>query len=82
MRDVMFEIGSDDGVKAWLNDTLVHQNNILRGHVQADDRVKVKLVSGRNDVLLKITQGEGGWRASLVITDLDEKVLTDLEFRR
>jgi len=79
-QDVFFELGSDDGIKAWLNTELVHKNNILRGHNQAEDIIKVSLKEGWNEVLIKINQGEGGWRASLVITDLKAKVLHNLQY--
>jgi len=79
-RDVFFEFGSDDGIKAWVNGEIVHKNNILRGHNQAEDIIKVSLNEGWNKVMLKINQGEGGWRASLVITDLDAQVLHDLKY--
>jgi len=78
-QDVFFEFGSDDGIKAWVNQELVHKNNILRGHNQAEDIIKVSLNEGWNDVMLKINQGEGGWRASLVVTNLDAKVLHNLK---
>ncbi len=78
--NVFFEFGSDDGIKAWVNQEMVHNNNILRGHNQAEDIIKVMLKTGWNEVLLKINQGEGGWRASMVITDLDSKVLHNLKY--
>jgi len=80
-QTVLFEIGSDDGVKVWLNRQLVHQNNVVRGHNQGEDVIEVKLKEGLNEVIMKITQGVGGWGASLVITDTDHEVLTDLSFK-
>jgi len=58
------EIGSDDGVKVWLNGKLVHSNNTLRGVTPGEDKVSVTLKKGDNIILLKITQGGGGWGAS------------------
>lgn len=57
------ELGSDDGVKAWLNGTLVHGNNASRGVNPGDDRVAINLKAGENVLLLKIIQGAGGWGA-------------------
>lgn len=57
------ELGSDDGVKAWLNGAVVHANNADRGLVVGQDKVPVTLQAGWNRLLLKITQGEGGWAA-------------------
>jgi hypothetical protein len=77
---VLFELGSDDGIKVWLNGDLVHQNRVERGHTKGEDVVKVELKEGSNDLLLKISQGTGGWAASLVITDLQEEPLKGLAF--
>ena len=40
-RAARLDIGSDDGVKAWLNGKLVHGNNALRGVGVAQEKVKV-----------------------------------------
>ena len=76
---VLFELGTDDGVKLWINDRLVHQKNLYRGHNQGEDVVDVTLEEGWNTVLMKLTQGTGGWEASLVITDLDHYPLDGLK---
>jgi hypothetical protein len=57
------EIGSDDGVKVWLNSQVVHANNTMRGLRAGDDKVDVTLKKGWNELLLKVTQGSGGWEA-------------------
>ena len=55
------ELGSDDGVKVWLNRGLVHAHNAVRATLPGQDRVEVNLRQGWNDLLLKVTQVEGGW---------------------
>ena len=80
-RKVLLELGSDDGIKVWLNDQLIHSNNLNRGHNQAEDIVKADLKAGWNSLLLKITQGTGGWEASLVITDLERRPLKGLKYK-
>jgi len=80
-QEVLFEIGSDDGVKVWVNRNLVHANNVIRGHNQADDVVNVKFKKGWNDILMKITQGSGGWQASLVIVDLNGDSINQLKYK-
>lgn len=72
----LFEIGSDDGIKVWVNGTLVHQNKVQRGHTQGDDVFEVGLDKGLNEVIMKVNQGTGGWEASLVVTDASHKVLS------
>ena len=79
-QTVLFEIGSDDGVKVWINNDLVHANKVERGHNQGEDVVGVNLEKGLNEVMMKITQVVGGWGASLVITDTDHEVLAGLKY--
>ena len=74
-KKVIFEIGSDDGVKVWVNSKIVHQYNQERGHQQGQDTAEVKLNSGWNTVMMKINQGTGGWGASLAITDLEHNLI-------
>lgn len=54
-------VGSDDGIKVWLNGTLVHEHWSGRP-VQVDqDVVPVTLKAGRNHLLLKVQNMSGGW---------------------
>ena len=69
--DAILLMGSDDGIKAWLNGTVVHSNNIDRGQVVDQDIAPGKLKQGANELLLKITQGGGGWSACARIVGAD-----------
>ena len=60
----LLEVGSDDGVKIWLNGAVVHTNNVFRPLVPGQDKVEVQLREGWNDLMLKVSQGGGGWGAS------------------
>ena len=53
------DLGSDDGVKAWLNGKLVHTNNVARAAIPYTDKVPVTLRAGWNPLMLKITQNNG-----------------------
>lgn len=59
-QQVTLEIGSDDGVKAWLNGQVIHTNNSTRPLLPAQDKVAVKLVPGRNLLVFKVVNGDGG----------------------
>jgi len=72
-------IGSDDGVKAWLNGKVVHSNNVDRGEVTDEDTAPITLKQGTNELLLKITQGGGGWSACARIVGKDLKPIPGLE---
>ncbi len=71
-RDTELLIGSDDGVKAWLNGALVHDNETVRGWTPDEDRVAVHLNEGTNTLLLKITENAGAWAFSARIIDPDD----------
>ena len=60
-RDTYALLGSDDGVRVWLNGTLVHSHPSYRGAAPDQDRFPVRLQKGRNKVLVKVLQGAGGW---------------------
>ncbi len=55
------ELGSDDGVKVWLNGQLVHANNAVRPAEPGQDKADVTLKEGANTVLVKLTQEAGQW---------------------
>lgn len=54
-------IGSDDGVRIWLNGQLVHSNPAYRGAYPDQDSVTAELNRGWNTLLIKVLQGGGGW---------------------
>jgi hypothetical protein len=64
-------LGSDDGVRLWLNDELVHSNPAYRGHYPDQDKIKVNLRKGWNKVFIKVLQGDGGWGFYLRFADPD-----------
>jgi HEAT repeat protein len=73
------EIGSDDGVKVWLNHKLVHANNVIRGLKPGSDKVSVHLDSGWNELLLKVTQHNQGWEFCARLRKPDGSRLEGLE---
>lgn len=73
-------MGSDDGIKAWLNGTVVHANNVDRGQVADQDAAPIKLRKGVNELMLKITQGGGGWSACARIVGVDGRPIPGLRF--
>ncbi|MBN2450534.1 MAG: HEAT repeat domain-containing protein, partial [Lentisphaeria bacterium] len=77
--EALLEVGSDDGVKAWLNGKVVHENNVPRAFTWCEDSVKVSLDAGDNVLLLKVTQGGGDWAANARIRALDKTPLEGLE---
>ena len=74
------ELGSDDGVKAWLNGKLVHANNTARAALPYTDKANVTLRAGWNRLLLKITQNDSPWEFCARICGRDGKRLPNLRF--
>jgi len=52
------ELGSDDGVKAWLNGRLVHANNVARAAIPGSDKANVTLEAGQQSKAASIFDGK------------------------
>jgi hypothetical protein len=55
-KPARLEIYTDDGVKAWLNGKVIHENNNSRGIPEEPDTVDVTLKEGSNQLMLKVTE--------------------------
>jgi HEAT repeat protein len=75
-------MGSDDGLKAWLNGEVIHRHNVDRGQVVDEDTAPVRLKQGTNELILKITQGGGGWSACARFVGADGKPIPGLLVQR
>ncbi len=53
-------LGSDDGVKVWLNGTLVHAKHAHRDAVYGEDEVPIRLRRGMNLLFIKLEQQQAG----------------------
>lgn len=73
------ELGSDDGVKVWLNHKLVHANNVARPLQPGSDKADVVLKAGWNPLLLKVTQNNQGWEFCLRFLKPDGARIDDLQ---
>jgi HEAT repeat protein len=69
--DAVIRIGSDDGCRLWVNGELVHDHDVDRGTVIDQDAAPAKLKAGVNELLVKISQGGGGWNFCLRVTTPD-----------
>ncbi len=78
-REVQFRFDSDDQSKIWLNGNEVFANT--QAHAAIVDRytIPVKLKAGKNSILVKVCNEEGGWGYYLRITDADGKPFEDLK---
>lgn len=60
-KKVLIGLGSDDGVKVWVNGREVHNNNIGRAVTIDDDLFEIALIKGSNQVLIKIENQSYGY---------------------
>ncbi len=72
-------VGSDDGVRVWINGKLVHDHRVDRGLQPDQDVVSGTLRKGPNAVLVKVDQGIGDWGFSLRFRDPDEVLRYSLD---
>lgn len=78
--DLVLELGSDDGVKAWWNGAVVIANNTQRAVAPGQDKVKVSAKPGWNALMLKIPQNVMGWGACARFTNPDGSPAAGLRF--
>ena len=60
-KEVVLGIGSDDGVKVWLNGELVHEYWVCRGVGVDNDRIPFKFKKGMNQLVIKVQNQGGPW---------------------
>ena len=75
------EVGSDDGIKAWLNGEVVLKANTTRAFSMPQNQTDVSLQKGENVLLLKVTQGGGEWAACARIVGANGRPLDGLQYR-
>ncbi len=66
-QDLLLNVGSDDGFKCWFNG-----KEVGKSERRTWETLQIKGKKGINTVLLKISQGGGGWGFRVVLTDLGE----------
>ena len=74
-RFVSFEVGSDDGVKLWVNRKLELDHQIERAIEQSRDTAPAYLRQGWNEVLVKIEQGIKLWSFCVELLDREARGL-------
>jgi len=79
-QNARLELGSDDGVKAWLNGTVVVSANRGGDVKPGDQKADVQLRTGWNPLVLKITQWTSGWGFCARFTKPDGSTLPGLRY--
>ncbi|HXH59904.1 MAG TPA: PSD1 and planctomycete cytochrome C domain-containing protein, partial [Fimbriimonadaceae bacterium] len=82
-EDVVLRLGSDDGIKVWLNDKSVFENKVLRGLTADADKVTIRLKQGKNTLVFKIVNAGGADGFYMAVgdprSDRINKVFADLQ---
>ncbi|MCL1921370.1 MAG: hypothetical protein FWG50_09900 [Kiritimatiellaeota bacterium] len=60
-QQVMSEMGSDDTLTVWVNGEKIFAKNVLRSCKPGEEKIMLPLKAGKNQLLLKICQGDQGW---------------------
>jgi hypothetical protein len=73
-------LGRDDAIKVWLNGKVVLSKKVSGAAVADQDKVKLTLKAGRNELLLKIVNGGGpsGFYFKAINTDPPKNILAIL----
>ena len=79
-RAARLEVGSDDGIRVWVNGKAVLSVDRGRPLWAGEDVAPLDLHAGWNQVLVKVTQKSGGWAFLVELYDQDRNPLTDLRF--
>jgi len=80
-RSAKLLLGSDDGIRAWLNGALVYTNDVYGGWSQDILGVDVLLQEGWNQLLGKVSQSGGSFQLSARFTDPTYQTFSDLEYQ-
>lgn len=61
-RGVKLSIGSDDGVRVWVNQELVHEHRVQRAGAPGQDSAEATFQPGWNEILVEVDNiGSGEW---------------------
>lgn len=72
----VLRVGSDDGIKVWVNGEPVLERNVDRGMALDQDNAAVSLKEGENEIVIQVTQNLAGWGFVARLTDAEGRGLT------
>ena len=80
-RPAKLLLGSDDGIKAWVNGVNVLTKDRYGGWTADQFTTNITLESGWNQLLCKISQDGGDYRFSAQIRDMNDESFSDLTYQ-
>ncbi len=72
-QKAILHIRSNDGVRIWLNQQMVHDHHVGRPISAEEDHIPVTLRQGANPLLIKVDQSGGGWALLARVTAENEQ---------
>ena len=79
-QTVNLQMGSDDGIKVWMNGSVAWNNDVRRPHVADQDKTTVNLSMGWNRLLVKISQSTKTWGYSVKLCDASGNAVPGLVY--
>ncbi|MEZ5987824.1 MAG: hypothetical protein R3F30_01595 [Planctomycetota bacterium] len=79
--DYVLRLGSDNGIRVWLNGKQVHKTGEARTAIPDQDQVLVRLEKGANRLLVKLFQDGAPARLFCRVTDLEGLPVEGLTYR-
>jgi hypothetical protein len=73
-------LGRDDGIKIWVNETMIHKASANPGLTVDKETATIKLEEGWNRILVKCNNGTGAWGFAFRIADASKKAIPGLEY--
>ena len=79
--EAMLYFGADEGVRIWLNGTVIAEKKERDGFEPDAKQVNINLSKGWNLLLVKSLQSSGSWQFASVICDPNGNPLDELKYR-
>lgn len=80
-QEAQLEMGSDDGIKAWVNGDLVYDHWRTGDASPRQFRTKIYLHQGWNDLMVKVVDHQGGWTFGCRARQTDGQALEGVKFQ-
>ncbi len=72
-QQILLLLGSDDGIKVWLNGKMLLRNEVTRGALPFQESLNVSLQPGSNDLLVRVQNGNRRLRALFALPEFEAR---------
>ncbi|MFZ4507598.1 MAG: PSD1 and planctomycete cytochrome C domain-containing protein [Fimbriimonas sp.] len=74
-QTLVLQVGSDDGIRLWLNGKQIHSHKIGRGLAAGSDSVRAEFRAGENELIAKVVNGISIDGLRIAFGNLSEEIL-------